>query len=575
MKRVFTLIGCALLAWSAAAQNSWQDALLFAENQYGGTARSVGMGEALTAIGGDLGSLTFNPAGSAVPSYSQIAFTGGLSYNLAVAQGDGSGSGFGDPVKTGYLRAKMPNIGFTMNMDTGRRHGLKRMSFSFLSNSTADYTLRMNASGVNANNSYAGAVASSAAGYPESALASGGWYTLDDNAASYGLLWRDIAAYRSGIIGTINGQMVGLTDWIKGNGETAPLGSLRQQYGFQSKGYKHDMLLNWALDFSDVFYVGANIGLVTMAYGQSEYWYEAPESAAEFPDVPFEENEHARFQSLQMKSVYEAKGSGVYFKLGMLWRPVAGLRLGAAIQTPTIMNITTRPGDYAEAHVDGVRLTPCQTPDDAQDTFSFVSPFRVNGGLAYSFGNVAVLSADYEGVNYGMSYFQPRSENVDFYTSNPYVDTNADIKDVLGWSHMARVGLEVKPVPFLALRAGYNLTTSGQHSFLEWVDGGDGKEYLRVFELTAQERASLMKHAFSLGVGFSSSGSFYADAALRYRLVPSDTFVPYTYYTYDTQSANRFAYQEKVEDTNPLLQCAAIRANYYPIEAMLTVGWRF
>ena len=68
-----------LLAGLSAGAQEWQDAYLFSQNSYGGTARSIGLGNAMTALGGDPGSLTFNPAGSSVSSYSQFEFTNGLS----------------------------------------------------------------------------------------------------------------------------------------------------------------------------------------------------------------------------------------------------------------------------------------------------------------------------------------------------------------------------------------------------------------------------------------------------------------------------------------------------------------
>ena len=78
MKRILAAVFLSALALQAGAQD-WSDALNYAENDYLGTARSVGMGNAMTAVGGDLGSLTFNPAGSAVASYSQFTITPGLS----------------------------------------------------------------------------------------------------------------------------------------------------------------------------------------------------------------------------------------------------------------------------------------------------------------------------------------------------------------------------------------------------------------------------------------------------------------------------------------------------------------
>ena len=97
------------------------------------TTRSVGMGNAMTAIGGDMGSLTFNPAGSAVASYSQFSITPGITFSSAsalgtVLEGDTAPIGFGDQYRTGYLRTKLPNLSFITTFNTGKRHGIKRYS---------------------------------------------------------------------------------------------------------------------------------------------------------------------------------------------------------------------------------------------------------------------------------------------------------------------------------------------------------------------------------------------------------------------------------------------------------------
>ena len=263
------------LAISASAQ-TWQDALLYSENEYGGTARSMSMGNAFTAVGGDLGSVGINPAGSAVAGYSQFTISPGFSMSVSNAFSSDPDWAFGDKVHSVYTRMKLPNIGLIFALNTGRRSGLKRISFGFVSNSTSDYTTRMYASGINASNSYCGSLASAAAGYPEDALANASWWTLDENASTYGLGWDAIVGYRSAMFGTVNGRYLGITDWDKDGKNTGVLAPLYQQYGFQTKGYKHDMVFNFAMDFSDVFYVGANLGITTLRYGQSEYWSEEP-----------------------------------------------------------------------------------------------------------------------------------------------------------------------------------------------------------------------------------------------------------------------------------------------------------
>ena len=551
------------LAISASAQ-TWQDALLYSENEYGGTARSMSMGNAFTAVGGDLGSVGINPAGSAVAGYSQFTISPGFSMSVSNAFSSDPDWAFGDKVHSVYTRMKLPNIGLIFALNTGRRSGLKRISFGFVSNSTSDYTSRMYASGINASNSYCGSLASAAAGYPEDALANASWWTLDENASTYGLGWDAIVGYRSAMFGTVNGRYLGITDWDKDGKNTGVLAPLYQQYGFQTKGYKHDMVFNFAMDFSDVFYVGANLGITTLRYGQSEYWSEEPNNDAEFPAIPFDVNPNARFRSLEMKRAFDSKGVGAYFKLGVLWR-LGAFRLGAAFQTPTVMRINTRMAFSGKTYVDGVTLPAVQTPE-WDDSYALSSPLRFNVGAALTLGQAGLLSADYELANYGNCRFGSRSESGQFYSSNYFDDVNADIRDVLGVSHMLRVGAEFKLGAAFALRLGYSFASTAERNYLEWVyNPTDGKEHLTVFPLTAQERAAMCKHYVSVGTGYSA-GAFFADLAVRVKLCPSSYYTPYWYYDYNgTDYTNKYQVEAVPE----------IVASYNRIEALLTLGWRF
>ena len=74
MKKIFITVLLAGAAIGAGAQSMY-DALNFSENRYYGTARSLAMGNAFTALGGDPGSIGINPAGSAVARYSQVTIT--------------------------------------------------------------------------------------------------------------------------------------------------------------------------------------------------------------------------------------------------------------------------------------------------------------------------------------------------------------------------------------------------------------------------------------------------------------------------------------------------------------------
>ena len=556
MKRIITIVLGATLAFSAAAQ-TWQDALLFSENNYSGTARGVAMGNALTAIGGDAGSLTFNPAGSATASYSQFMITPGITFSLSNTRpsADNLEAYHGQSVSNTYARMKLPNVGFILNMKTGRRSGLKRMSFGVVVNSTNNFTGRYKSAGVNGDNSYAASLASSADGFAENVLANGDWYYSGDPSRMPA--WVDMTGYRSGMFNAVTGRdgaYVALTEIIDEKGDFRLAAPVYQQYGQQSYGSKTDALLNFAMNFSDRFYVGANLGITALRYALSEFWSEVPENVADFPTIRYSDGTTAQFESLRMNRKYRLDGTGVYLKVGALWRPVAGLRVAAAIQTPTILNLTERYGYSGEVRLSGKFGGDASSPED-EWIYALVSPFRANLGVAYTLGSKAVISADYEFVNYGQARFRSRTSDFE-YAAGSFSDVNMDIKDVLGATHQLRLGGEYKVNSLLSLRAGYNLTTGAQRNYLDGLP------------LSTEDRLAQLKHSISGGVGFSF-GSAFVDVAVRARFVPGDYVIPYNYY----YAPNASQYYYKVVDDSILTPEIVVKSTL--VDALVTLGWRF
>lgn len=520
------------------------------------------MGNALTAVGGDPGSIGLNPAGGAVAGYSQIFITPSLSISATQAQGyaaDGLDPvGMGDRVSTGFTRLKMPNVGFTMKMDTGRRHGLKRMSFGFVSNATNDYTYRANASGsLYGKYSYSGSLASLAQGYTQDALA-GDWYA---EGVGNQPDWSAMVGARSHIFDNIGGtDYLGVTDLMVG-GKPEAAGPLYQKYGYQSKGYKHDIVLNMSANFNDKFYIGANLGITTLSYLENEVWEEMPE---EIMPVEYDGGAtKATLNSLLAKRSYGVSGTGMYFKAGLLWRPFAGFRLGAAIQTPTIMNMTGRCTWYGETNLSGIYFGPSKSPED-EWIYSLSMPFRWNVGLAYTFGSFAVLSVDYEMADYSLSRYGGRSEFG--YSSGSWADQNADIKDALGLGHILRAGLEFKPAEALAIRVGYNYLSGSQRNWLVWDNADPANPVLYLEPLSKEERAAQATHLVSFGAGYSVGG-FFADFAVRLRFHPESYFTPYRWYT------SGATVYDKVVDAS--VDVPEILVTATGIEPVLTLGWRF
>ena len=540
MKKILAVAFLSALALQAGAQ-SWTDALNFSENDYLGTARSVGMGNAMTAVGGDLGSLTFNPAGSAVASYSQFTITPGLSFSTVTAKGSlvddaGYPNGFENTYRTRYGRMNIPNFGVMMVYDTRNRSGLKRVSFGIVGNVTRDYTNRLRADGTNANTTLAGSLASQADGFSPEVL-SGDFYAK--NIPS----WETMAGYQSGIFGQINGSYVGLTESLWDNGDIKITDKIGQYYGLKRAGSKYDLLMNFGLDFNDRFYLGANLGLVTIDYRSDENRSEEAIAGIDYGNG---------FQSLRMRSSIRDVGSGVYLKVGFIARPTDGLRIGAAIQTPTLFDIREVYQLEGQSVANNKEMVKSSPKDEW--FYRLKSPFRANVGVAYTIAKMALLSADYEYTDYSGMKLSPSFDEAYYYD---FSDQNLDIKDFTGAVHALRLGAEIKPAPQMALRVGYNLTTGAQYNTLS--DSG------HVISLSDKERKEQIRTAVSFGIGYSSPGSFFMDAAVRFQYLPNEYFTPYWYYVRE----NGNLYTDANVVTPEICSQSAL------CNAILTLGWRF
>jgi opacity protein-like surface antigen len=404
--------------------------------------------------------------------------------------------------------------------DTRRSRGLRRVSFGLVGNITRDYNYRVRASGTNDETTLAGSLASQADGYPESTL-QGGSYQSDMPS------WETMVGYKAGLFDPIPGReggYIGLTERLRSDGEVALADRIGQYYGNRRYGSKYDLLMNFGLDFSDRFYVGANIGITSLDYRSDETRAEEGIAGITYP---------SGFESLQMRNSLRDEGTGIYAKLGIIARPAAGLRIGAAIQTPTLMRIREDYQLEGRSVADGVTWTKSSPQDEW--FYNFRTPLRFNAGVAYTIGKVGLVSADYEYFDYNkMRFVSDYDYDIDF------SGVNADIQDFTRATHAFRIGGELKPIPQMALRVGYNYTTSPD------VDVKKGRQ------------------SVSFGIGYSSAGSFFLDAAVRFQYLPDEFITPYKYYGWD--EAGTFV----ADVATPEICAQASLCN-----ALLTLGWRF
>ena len=129
----FTAIFLLILSINAFSQNE-VDALRYSQNFNGGTARYVGMGGALGAVGGDLSTTYNNPAGLGVYRSSQFTFTPNLVFNsTSSAYIDRTSNDF----RTNF---NVNNIGFVSSMvKKDNNSGLVAVNWGFSYNRTNNY----------------------------------------------------------------------------------------------------------------------------------------------------------------------------------------------------------------------------------------------------------------------------------------------------------------------------------------------------------------------------------------------------------------------------------------------------
>ena len=545
MRKAALIILLTLSSAVAGYAQTAYDAFLFSENNYEGSARTVAMGNAFTALGGDLGSIGLNPAGSAVAKYSQFTITPSLTFTTSTTKGvspysDGSLPYFENEYRNRNTAFSVPNFGITFDIQTGRTSGLKNLTFGFISNCTNSWNEDVYAAGTNSTTSFMGSMAAGATanGYLGSEL-------YQDSAYDY-YPWRDVVGYQSGMISTFGGyddQFVGASEVIinnNGSTEIALGGPLNQSYGRKVKGRKNEYLFNMGANISDFLYIGANIAFTSMNYTYAEYFKEAAMDSRDF-EIELDNGSRMYFDRMKYNYNYSVETSGVYGKFGIILTPGAGLRIGAAIQTPTATTVTEEWNHYAETKFTDSKYDASASSPYGSDRYSFREPWRANFGLAYTLGNFAVISADYEMCDYSSMKFK-RSNYTD--GREYFDDINQEIKTVYGKSQMLRLGAEIK-LGALALRGGYGLTQSPEKATLS----GDALP-----KMTTQNA--------SFGLGFASKKSFFADAAVRYVFATDEYFMPYDDYMYNS-------YGELVAFAPEILN----RTSAWKV--LLTFGWRF
>jgi len=535
MKVLYRISVLALLCTvgQAAGAQTIHDALRFSREDLYGSARSMAMGNAMTAIGGDIGALSVNPAATGVYRYSEFVITPGLdSYT-------GTSNYLGSSAKDSKTRFILGNVGFVGYVPTGHHSGLLNINWSVSGNQTGGYVSRTAASGRDAASSWLASKADQATLYG---------YNSDALSYTSGAPWDINAAYQSW---QLNNFWYGDTPdnyTYLANTEnmdlTTPNGRLDQQYSRESWGYTYDFTANVSGNVSNKFFFGLNLTAQSIYYTDREYYREQAVNKYDF---------EAGFEYMNYYYNRTTRGTGFKLSAGFIYRPVAGLSIGASITTPTWKRMRDFWTQDVSAYSDEFSgKEQYSNSPEGEARYRMTTPFQWNVGLGYTIGKFAILSVDYS--NYNPSKVVFKSDNAGGY----YGDVNSAVESLLKTYHTVRAGAEVRVAKGVAIRGGYNLMTAPIDTYVFY--GDDLDRYC----------SGNKRQSWSVGLGYRTN-YFFVDIAFQQQLNNVSEYLLYDDYydlSYDTHTQTYGRNGDYVEA--PLL-----RESFKPWKLLISLGFKF
>lgn len=443
---------------------------------YSGTARTMGVGGAMGALGADYSAISINPAGLAsfrtsefviTPGYN-VASTDAVLYNKAQPNSvvnDGTAKFYLS--NCAFVRARRPEGGdwTTQNWSIG---------FSRLKTFDASFYFKGESLGsiVNRMQEKANLKQSSLNEFEEQlAVETGAIYNKSNNPSYFA---SDFDGYAKELV-------------------------TKSQQGLNS-GRISQLDFSYAANYKEKIQIGASIGVPFMSFYDNKIYQETDvETAKDYGRIP-------SFKDLSFKENYGATGTGLNAKLGVIFKPTQALRIGAAIQTPNSYKISESYDNsfsytYWEDTPNGAKeiTNEAKSPDGTYD-YIIRTPWRLTGSAAILAGKSGFVSLDVDYIDYSKMAFQYQLEDKDV-----EIDINDEIRATYIATSNFRLGGEFTKDIF-RFRAGLG--------FVGLPVRVDNPNYFRDATKT-----------YSLGVGLREK-KFYFDVAYQFAR-SSDDYRPY------------------------------------------------
>lgn len=495
---------------SAAVAQSQYDVIRFMDNELNGTARFVGMGGAMGALGADLSTMSTNPAGIGMYRSNDVALTFGFNANHSNADLGGIVS------KEKRTKASFDQIGFVWSNKIGNKTNLRYVNFGFNYRKRANFNRQF----------------SSAGGFSDGAslswqMADMLWQAGDGVGHYYNTLgdFKDLlyAGFKGSKLGdpytdsyfygtpylSSMGARTGLLDPLLAEGSLLddpeakligflPWNSDGHQYYSREEGGVEEYDFNLSFNVQDRYYFGVTVGAYSLNYNRySSYGENIVDGEAK--------------GNFTLNNWYKQEGTGFDVKLGAIIRPFeySPFRIGFSIHTPIWYSVT-------EYHTATLTAGATSFPEGAQNTenlsdylnpeyvwdYRLTTPWRFGVSMGTIVSGMMALDAEYEYAKYSSAHL----EDVDGYELNGTTAVNESLKGV----HTFRVGMETKLTSAFSMRAGYNFQSSPIHE-----DSFKNIPFTDETRTDAEYLNLKSRQAVTFGMGYRGR-LFYADVAYKY-----------------------------------------------------------
>lgn len=440
------------LSWAGFAQDAGQ-AYNFSENLYIGSARSLAMGNAFTAVGGDLGALSINPASSGVLRMSEFEISPSLITAVSKAEYLGSYD------VSDFTKFSLPSFAYSQNLSTGRVSGLVSCNFGFAFNRVKSFNSIVNTSGL----MKAGRGNRSSTWLGPKVLTLMQYDPADYGNYNSNIPWTSQLSWDAWLVEDIYGQMLAVNEDFDYDSNTAFLaGDIYQDIYRKETGGIDEFSVNWAGNWNDNFYFGVNVNIYDVDYKITDNFSEKAVNSLDF---------ESGFQQFNYSYWQRTVGTGIGLKAGFIFLPTEHLRIGATISTPTKYILTDYWGASMSSSFDNGNKNDVETPEGAYD-YKISTPMRYSVGIAYTLGTLGLLSFDYEGVNYSKILMKDYNGGTAvFKDANAYISNNYRRN-----ANIFRAGAEINLTPQVALRGGYAYYEDGRsyYSGNQFISAGIG-----------------------------------------------------------------------------------------------------